>query len=336
MGMTKMAKKKKKYFIGVDLGGTKILIGLLDRHFRICEEVKLKVDAHKGERPFMKGLLDGIDEVLDHGRVSKKQLRAIGIGCPGMITLPEGIVQLSPNISFLKKYPLRQKVARALHVPVIVENDVNAGLYGEQQLGAAQGYNHVVGIFLGTGVGGGLILNGQLFRGASGAAGELGHMFLSPPSFHDDTAARVTIETQIGRLQIASEAALLIMKQQAPALYKRVGFDAKKIKSGALARSIQSGDASIRRLMIQKARLLGVAMASIVNLLSPELFVLGGGLMEAMPKVILPEANATMKKFAMSPLVRGVKVVPAQLKDYSIVKGAAKLASDSLMNRGRD
>lgn len=330
-----MLKKTKQYYIGIDLGGTKILTGLLNSRFEVCEEKKSKVDAQKGEKAFMKTIADDIKFVLDKAKLNKKHLRAIGIGCPGMIQLPQGIIQISPNISFLKNFPLREKIARSMRVPVIVENDVNAGLYGEHQFGAAKGYSEVVGIFLGTGVGGGLILNGELYRGASGAAGEIGHMLISAPSLLNHPLSGETIETQLGRLRIASEAGLLCLKQKAPALYKSVGYDIKKIKSGSLAKSIEAGDKAVLDLIVQKAQLLGASMASVVNLLSPQLIVLGGGLMEAMPEIILPEARKSMKQLAMPPLVKGVKVAAAKLQDYAIVKGAAKLAADTLNSKRR-
>ena len=145
---------KKKYYIGVDLGGTKVLMGLLDKNFRVCREFKAEIDANQGEKVFLKTLFGGIRVLLEEGTVGLKSILAIGVGCPGMIRFPKGVVRLSHNLSFLRNYPLRSKLYKALKVPVLVENDVNAGLYGEFKLGAAKGYDHAVGIFLGTGVGG--------------------------------------------------------------------------------------------------------------------------------------------------------------------------------------
>ncbi|MDA9101276.1 ROK family protein [Omnitrophica bacterium] len=328
-----MSKKGKKYYIGIDLGGTKILTALLNRKFEVIAEVKLKVDAHRGLAPFLKEVEGSVEELLDDQDAKRKHVAAIGVGCPGAIKIPEGTVTVSPNLVFLKNVPLRKKLHALLKRPVWVENDVNAGLFGEQQFGAAKGHSHVVGIFLGTGVGGALILNGTLYRGALGAAGEIGHTFLQRPDDFSFALSSYTLEGSVGRHAITSEAALLMLKQKAPYLYKNFGFDLKKIKSKALQRSIRAKDRGIQGLIRAKAGLLGVAMANAVNLLNPELIVLGGGLVEAMSNEIVPAARRSMKAYALEPLAKIVKVVPAKLKDYSIVKGAAKLAADSVAHK---
>lgn len=321
-----MATVRKKYVVGVDLGGTKVLAALLDEKYEVRSFYKAAVEPNRGEKFFLKNLVESIETVLS-GKVSIKDIRGIGLGCPGIIELPEGVVRLSPNISFLKNYPLREKLARHFKVPVAIENDVNAGLYGEQQFGAAQGYRHVTGIFLGTGVGGALILDGKLYRGATGAAGEIGHTFLTLPSFLPGSQRSGTLEDYLGRLRLASEAMLLVMKQKAPTLLENTDYDIRKIKSKALSKSA-SHDEAVRDLLMDRAAILGISMANVVNLLSPELIVLGGGLMEAMGDTLLPMARQVMQEYAMKPLVSRVKVVPARLKDYAIVKGAAKLAAE--------
>ncbi len=324
-----MRRRAKKYFIGIDIGGTKILAALLNEQFEVLQTDKAKVDANKGEKVFFDSLIDGVKKVCKEGEVSLKEIQAIGIGCPGMIKNPDGIITLSPNISFMKNYPLAKKVKQRFKVPVVVENDVNAGLYGEHAFGAAKGVENVVGIFLGTGVGGAMILNGQIYRGTIGAAGEIGHTFLSLPSLVSSFDREGTLEAKVGRHAISSEAGALMLKQQAPVLFEQVGYDVKKIKSKALLKSIQGGDIFIQNLIEDKARIVGISMANVVNLLNPQMIVLGGGVVESMEEWILPPAKETMQKYAMPPIVKGVKVVAAKCGDYAIVKGAAKLAFDT-------
>ncbi len=325
-----MAKNKKKFMIGIDLGGTKIFTVLLDSKFKVRAERKDRVDVYQGEKFFMKSIVAGVNGVLADAKVSPKQLLCAGAGCPGLIDSPKGFVKISPNISFLKNYPLREKLQKLLKVPVWIENDVNAGLYGEHQFGAARGYSHVAGIFMGTGVGGAFILDGELYRGATGGAGEIGHTYLSIPSFLPDSPEFATLESMTGRLAIAASAGFLIAKQKARHLYEEVGYDIKKIKSRVLSQAIDEGDSALKTLVASRARLVGISMANIVNLLSPEIFVLGGGMVEAMPEIILPRARETMKEFALAPMVKTVKVEAAKLKDHSVAMGAAKLAYDDL------
>ncbi len=323
-----MAKKKnsKKFLIGIDIGGTKVLAGLLKPDFSIVATQKLKVEAHRGRAHFFNELTSAIDELLVENELTLKNLTAIGVGCPGIIDPATGVVRVSPNISFLKNCPLKKMLKKKFRVPVAVENDVNAGLYGEQQFGAAKNAKHVVGIFLGTGVGGALIFDGKLYRGFTQAAGEIGHTFMTIPSSQDEP--RPTLENMTGRLAISADAGWLLMKQKAPALFKNTGTDLKNLKSGALARSVRAGDLEIKKMIQAKARVLGIAMANVVNLVSPELIILGGGLTEALHMVIIPEAEKTMRAYAMQDLVRPVKVRAAKLGDYAVMLGAAKLATD--------
>lgn len=325
------AKKRKPYLIGLDIGGTKILAVLLDRKFKVLGEKKNRVEAHRGKTYFFKTLDETVHEMLDDSRIKLRDVAGLGAGCPGIIRNPEGRVDLSPNLPFLKNCLLRKELAARFGVPVAVENDVNAGLYGEQQFGAAKGARHVAGIFLGTGVGGAFIFNGELYRGLTGAAGEIGHTFLRTPfESSGRPAVGATVEGMMGRLAISAEAGLLLMQQKAPALFETTGYDVKRIKSKALLKAIRSGDVALQELIESKARLLGVVMANLVNLLSLELIVLGGGVVEALGSYILPEARRVMKELAMPPLVKPVRVVEAALKDYAIAQGAAKLVLDRL------
>jgi glucokinase len=330
-----MGEKKKKYLIGIDLGGTKVLMGLLDKNFRVCREYKADIDANQGEKAFLKTLFGGIEVLFKEGRITSKNILAVGVGCPGIIRFPKGVVKLSNNIAFLKNYPLQAKLSKYLKVPVLLENDANAGLYGEYKLGAAKKKQYVIGIFLGTGVGGALILDGKLYRGASGSAGEIGHTLLSMPSFLQGHGIFETVGATLGRLGVTSEAALLLLKQRAPHLFNEVGYNIKRVKSRTLLRAIEGGDKAIKGLVLDKGKMLGVVMANLANVLNPEMIVLGGGMIEAMEHIILPEARRVMETYLLKPLVGSVKVVPSKLKDYAVVKGAAKLAHNFYFKKKR-
>ncbi len=318
--------KSKKYRIGIDLGGTKTLVALLDHKFRIVSKIKSKTKIHSGRKIFIKSISENIHSLAKEAKISIARIASIGIGCPGIIDTKNGVVLSSPNIPFLNHFPLANELKKATHLPVIIENDVNTGLYGEHQLGAAQGYRNVIGIFIGTGIGGGLIFNNELYRGSTGAAGEIGHMLLDPLGPLCGCGQHGCIEAMAGRLGIASEAALIAARQKAPFLYKETGADITKIKSNTLRKAIEAGDTDIEKLICEKARLVGLVMANLVNLLNPDLFVLGGGVVEALSKIIIKEAQQTMREHAMKPIVRHVRVKAALLKDDAIIIGAAKLA----------
>jgi glucokinase len=256
--------------------------------------------------------------------LQSSQLAAVGAGCPGVLDYRTDRIVSSANIPFIKDYPLARKLQKLFKVPAAVENDANMGLYGEQQFGAAAGCEHVAGFFLGTGIGGALILDGKLYRGSSGAAGELGHIFLDPLGPGCGCGNRGCLEALAGRLALAGEAAVLAARGGAPHLMNEAGADVRKLKSGALARAVAEGDRRLKDLVRRKAALVGLAMANIVNTLDPEAIVLGGGLVEAMGELIVPAAEESMRRHAMPDISRHVTVAPAKLGDMAIVMGAAQ------------
>ncbi len=320
--------KKKRYVIGCDLGGTKILVNLYDRQFKSLSEVKTRSKPQKGERYFFTALKDAYDELLRQHDVKKSEVAGIGIGCPGLIDEKRGFVVSSPNLSFMSRMPLATKIERMYGLPVVLGNDVNVGLFGEHQFGAAKGFDHVIGIFIGTGIGGALILNGELYAGATGGAGEIGHVHMDRDGARCGCGRQGCFEALCSRLSIATESAGLAARQMAPDLLQSAGTDILDIKSSQLVDAIKAGDKVIGELMRRKSRLIGRVMADLVNVLNPELIVLGGGLVEAMPRLIVSESAQTMRSLAMPGLVKNVKVAAAKLGDYAIVMGGAKRAWD--------
>jgi len=320
--------KSKKYSIGIDLGGTKILAALFDEKFRRQSEIKFKTKPEKGLNFLLRTLQKSVKDLLKEAEVKPAQIAGIGVGCPGIIDVKRGVVITSPNIGFLKNYPLGPKLSRLTGLPVVLGNDVKTGLYGEHQFGAAKGFSNVIGIFIGTGIGGALILNNEIYMGASGGAGEIGHMLVDPIGSFCGCGRRGCLEAMAGRVAIASEAAALAAKQQAPSIWKETEARVPAIKSSVLAKSVKARERSIEIMLKAKARLVGQIMADLVNVFNPAMIVLGGGLVEALPELIVREAERQMRLEAMPILAKTVKVVPARLKDHSVSMGAAKRAWD--------
>ncbi len=329
-----MGKKSKKYTIGIDIGGTKILAALLNEKFEILAENKLKTRPEKGFKRFLADIEDAVRQVVAEGGARRSQLLGVGVGCPGLIDAHRGYIAASPNIPFLKNVHFGRELSKYLDLPVTLGNDVQTGLYGEHQFGAAKGYENAVGIFMGTGIGGALILNGQLFRGSTGSAGEVGHIMIDPNGPMCGCGHRGCLEALAGRMAIAAEAALAVARQKAPNLADKAGSDIRLIKSGSMAKAIEAGDKAIEDLVRRKARLVGQVMANLVNIINPDVVVLGGGVVEAMGPLILREAEGAMRERSLGPSSRHAKVVAAKLKDYSIVMGAAKRAWDVFSKHG--
>ncbi|MFW5729668.1 MAG: ROK family protein, partial [Spirochaetota bacterium] len=170
---------KGSYLIGIDLGGTKMLCAVLDRNYEVLARTKVKVGADRDNETILKSMIEAVESALKDANIDRDALESIGIVSPGPIDFADGVVLETPNLD-LSNFPVRDALEKEFACPVLLENDVNAGTYGEYIRGAAAGFRHVVGIFPGTGVGGGLILDGRLFRGSTGGAGEIGHITIEP------------------------------------------------------------------------------------------------------------------------------------------------------------
>ena len=321
-------RRKREAVIGVDIGGTKVRLALFDDRFAVRADIKEKTEPEKGLETFEDKLVDSIRDLLDRADEEDLRVCGIGAGCPGLVDDARGLIIAAPNIVFLKNYPLRQKLAKKTGLPVTLANDVQAGLYGEHQLGAARGARSVIGVFLGTGVGGALIVDGRLYRGASGAAGEIGRFLVSPMGPLSGSERAGTLDDFVGRHAIAAEAATLAAKQWAPYLYEEGGTDLTDIKANLLAKSVRHGDKRIEELLRSRARLVGIVLADLVNFISPEMVVLGGGLVEALPRIIVGEAEKALRQFVSPATGRRLRVRPARLAGHSVTAGAARMAWD--------
>jgi glucokinase len=318
-----------KSVIGVDLGGTKTLLGLFDEKFHLLEEKKFKTPiADKDDRVFIREFSQAIDHLIIKSQIENLELVGVGVGCAGFVHGEKGVVNSSPNINFLKGYPLGETIAKIAKSNVVIGHDVQVGLYGEHQLGAAVGLSQVIGVFLGTGIGGAIIIDGKLYKGATGYAGEIGHYMMQPLGPLAGSERQGILDNIASRHAIAGEAAALAAKHWAPALFAGVGADVSKINSQTLAESIKNGDKKIKELVASRARTVGIVLANLVNFLSPEMVVLGGGLVEAMPSMILSEVEKGIRDFTLREISRSLKVVQAKLRDHAITTGAAKMVWD--------
>jgi glucokinase len=208
-------------------------------------------------------------------------------------------------------------------------NDVHAGIYGELHLGAARKARHVIGVFIGTGVGGGIVIDRRLHFGASGIAGNIGN-YLLHAVHHDDGARKEVLDNIASRTAIAGDAAALAAKRQAPKLVKVAGTDVRDIKSGDIAEAIAQGDKAVEKLVRTRAGVVGVALSNLIDFINPDMVVLGGGIVEAMPELMRREIEAAVRTHAEKKASEAVKIVVAKLLSHAGTTGAAKFALDML------
>ncbi len=314
---------------GIDLGGTKILAAIVDARGRILGESKRRTRAEAGPDAVIARMADCVRQAAADAGVDWKRIRALGVGCPGPLDPRRGVILFAPNLGW-RDVPLQRILEKALDVPVRIDNDVNVGTLAEARLGAVKGKSNVVGIFVGTGIGGGIVLNGNLYRGFNQNAGEIGHMIIRKGGARCSCGARGCLEAYAGRNAILARIRKAVKAGRETVLTEISGEDLRKVRSRELRDAARAGDAVVLKALNRAARYLGVAVANLANLLSPEAFVLGGGVIEAVGDVMMPRIREAAGKNALPGALDDVVVTVSELGDSAGVLGAAILARETL------
>ncbi|MGB7343127.1 MAG: ROK family protein [Pirellulaceae bacterium] len=320
-----MTAEKKKVWLGFDLGGTKMLTIAYDEDWNVLGRRRRKTRGREGSDEGIDRIVSTISRLLEESKLEKDQIAGIGVGCPGPIDLDKGCLLSTPNLGW-KDVAVAEVLGDQFGCPISVLNDVDAGVYGEYMFGAAKDARCVVGIFPGTGVGGGCVYEGNILQGSGISCMEIGHTRISGSNKSSGSAFPGSLEAEASRLTIAAEAAKAAHRGDAPYLFKESGTDLADIKSGALAASIENGDKVVRRLVEEAAMTIGYAVANVVHILAPDKVVLGGGLIEAMEDLIVSTVRKTARANVMPVYRDRFEVVAAKLGDDAGVKGAAAWA----------
>jgi glucokinase len=321
------ASKPKPLLLGVDLGGTKILAVVADRTGRILGEAKHPTLGKQGPDAVINRIAEAARQAMGRASADWANLQAVGVGAPGPVDPVSGTVYHAPNLPGWDEVALGPRLGEMLGVPVYVENDVNAGTYGEFALGAGRGVQNMVGIFVGTGVGGGLILDGALHQGFRGAAGEIGHMVLLADGPVCGCGRRGCLEALASRVAISRDIWAGIHAGRESTIPAFVKGRQRRITSGALKKALAAGDELVAEVMGRAQWYLGLHAATLINVLDPEMLVYGGGVVEALGDAFLAPIRTVARQYAIQQRdADRVQIVPAQLGDYAGVLGVALLA----------
>ena len=303
-----------------------------DDNLKVLASERKKTKGFEGMDAGLKKIQSLISEALQAAKVDPARVGGIGIGCPGPLNFEKGLMLEAPNLGW-KNVPIRKSLESAFGCPTIIMNDVDAGVYGEWVYGAGKGSRCLVGIFPGTGVGGGCVYHGQVLQGVNHSCMEIGHIPLISDSLPDGCGNVGTLEAVASRLAIAAGAAQAAYRGQAPWLMKKIGADLSKIRSGVLRDAVENGDEVVRDLIVEAARHIGLGIVTMVHLLSPDIVIIGGGLAEAFPKLLVKNAEEYAKTRVMPSFKDSFKVVLAKLGDECGVLGAAAWAKRVVLSK---
>lgn len=310
----------KRAVIGVDLGGTNMRVAVLNPDGEVLMKFKEATHASDGRQRVAARLLEHIRVQAFRAGETGYKVEAVGIGAPGVIDIEKGIVVKSPNFPDWNNFGLRQWLETELSIPVFIENDANAAALGEQWRGAGRGINSMILITLGTGVGGGLVLNKEIWHGADGMAGEVGHITIIPDGRVCSCGNRGCLETYASARGIVQSYREALDRQGVPMSDQRRGFSSEMIYKAA-----QDGDGTARAIMEDMGRHLGIGLAGLINIFNPEMIVIGGGVMAAW-QLFIDAAKREVMWRAFEVLAKRARIVPAELGDDAGMVGAAATA----------
>ena len=316
-----------KYNICLDIGGTKVLGAIFDEKKEIVYRLKKKTkESGDDSENVEKVIISVVEEMIKESGIKKNQINAIAAGAPGVIDSGSGIVLFSPNLPW-RDYDIATPIQKKFGVPFYIGNDVNVGVLGEWKYGAAKGYNDVVGFFVGTGMGGGLILDGKLYTGHKFKGAEFGHMVLN-------TEGPLCNCGQRGCLEAFSS-----KKGMSAYIVNQVGrgrecYLGDKIENGVfrskyLKKAMASGDQVTMEAVDRACHYLAVATGNMINAISPEVVVYGGGVMEAVGDQFLAKIEAEVDKYCMPSIRTTVELKNAALGDDSVIYGALAMIEDA-------
>ncbi|WP_337176651.1 ROK family protein [Paludisphaera sp.] len=313
--------------VGVDLGGTKIMAGVVAADNRVLGRGKRPTPAKEGGPAILKAMLECVDEALAGAGLTRGDLAAAGIGSPGPLDTGGGVILHSANLN-VRNYPIGPELSAALGVPTRVDNDVSVGGYGEFILGAGRGYSDILAAFVGTGIGGCLIMDGKIVKGATNNSGEIGHVVVKVGGPRCGCGANGCMEALASKTAIANRLVKASKKRGYPLGEKiqRKG----RLKSGDLAQAVRDKDPIAIREVERAAYYLGVGLGGLVNVIGPQVVIIGGGVTEALgqPFVDLIESSARIQ--IITDPDRVIKFVPAALGDDAGILGASLYARDMI------
>ena len=315
----------QRYIVGVDLGGTTIVTGAMpadgSREIGLSSRPTM---ADGGADVVVDRIVQAIEDVIATTIAETGCVRAdflgVGIGAPGPLDREHGIVVVAPNLGW-HNFPLRDRVADRIGLPATLDNDANCATLGEWWCGAARGGRNVVGLTIGTGIGGGLILDGALYHGSSDVAGEVGHTTIDSTGRRCKCGNYGCLEAYASGPAIAERAREALAGDEQSILPKMVGGDLRLITAQTVYEAAKHGDATAREVVRDTGRFLGTGVASLLNIFNPDVVVLAGGVTFAGEALFEP-LRAEVKRRAFRPAVEACRIVPGALSGSAGVVGA--------------
>ncbi len=309
---------KEKFTIGIDLGGTKIISLLGNSQGVKCF---LRTQTPKEESQIVQKILELVKNLMKRGKIERKDLLGVAIGVAGLVDSSKGIIVFTPNLPF-ENFPLLKVLKRYLKLPFVLENDANCFVLGEQRFGSGKGGINLIGITLGTGIGGGIIINNQLYRGQN-FGGEIGHMIIKEDGPICNCGNKGCLEALASGKAIERIAKERV-NQGRKSLILKLASDKEKITCETVSEAAKRGDSLGVEIFQEAGKFLGIGIANLINIFHPEKVILGGGMIQVR-ELFFSTLLEMVKKNVIPAILKKVEIVPANLGEKGVALGAMSL-----------
>ncbi|MCX7745672.1 MAG: ROK family protein [Clostridia bacterium] len=314
-------------YICLDIGGTKVLGVIFDENKNIVYRIKKKTKAEEGSGKIEEKIIKVVDELITTSGIQINDIVAIGAGAPGVINENTGEIIYTPNLPW-RNYNIRSVIESKFQVPFYVGNDVKVGVLGEWKFGAGVGRRNIIGIFVGTGVGGGIIVENRLFTGSYHAAGELGHIVLNTEGPYCNCGQRGCLEAYAGKIGMTKEIRAEVARGRKTILKDLMDPNMTLLKSKTMKKAVDENDELAIEIMDRAIYYLAAGAGSFVNIFDPDMVILGGGVIEAMGDYIMPRFKKQIRRFALPDVLQNTELVQSALGDDAVVYGALALVTN--------
>lgn len=318
-------KSASGYIVGVDLGATNIVSILINGEGKVIEKDTRCTLAREGKEKALSQIVNSVISVLEKGQlqgISSASIKGVGVGSPGPLDTKKGIIHFAPNLPGWNNVSLVSILEDELKLPIFLENDGNAAALAEWWMGAGKKVDNLVLLTLGTGVGGGIIIGGEVLHGAWDTAAEIGHMIIHERGLVCGCGKRGCLEAYASATGVIKRTVSLVKAGGDTILRELVHGHLEDITCELVYRAAERGDELSQRIVEETARYLGIGIASIVNIINPEMVILSGG-MTAAGDLLFKPVRKYARKYALEAAIRGVRIVPAKLAGNTGALGAA-------------
>lgn len=318
----------KDSIISIDMGGTKVLGCVVNSKEGIISRVKKPTDPKASRKKYVKQLAEVVFDLIKKTEIDKKKIKAVCLGVPGTVNPQIGVIGLAPNLG-LKNFNIKKMLETEIPFPVLIENDVNIGALGIKNFGVAKKAINMLAVFVGTGIGGGLIIDGKMYRGSNNVAGEIGHMLVEKNGPKCGCGRKGCFEAIASRTAIVNNIIKDVKAGKRSTLTKLVK-NKERIKSRSLLNAVKKKDKVVCKRIKDGCDVIGGVLASISNLLNLDMIVLGGGMIEAMDFYMLPLIKKSFSEHVLNDSAKGLKIVASKLGDDAAIFGGIALAEEFL------